>query len=120
MGLFQKRTQIGNSQPFYKFGNQKTLLIVGLGNTGKKYDGTRHNIGFACVDSLAEKLEFPDWTEKKDFKGLISQQTISDVKVILLKPTTYMNLSGEAAQAVKNFYKVPDDQIVAVYDELDI
>ncbi|HLB66322.1 MAG TPA: aminoacyl-tRNA hydrolase [Candidatus Saccharimonadales bacterium] len=120
MGLFQKRTQIGNSQPFYKFGNQKTLLIVGLGNTGKKYDGTRHNIGFTCIDSLAEKLEFPDWTEKKNLKCLISEQNISDTKIVIIKPTTLMNLSGEAVQSVKKFYKVPDNQIIAVYDELDI
>lgn len=120
MGLFQKRTQVGISQPFYKLGSQKTLLIVGLGNPGKKYDRTRHNVGFECVESLAEKLEFPEWVEKKNLKCLLSEQNISDAKVILIKPTTYMNLSGGAVQAVKSFYRVPDECIVAVYDELDI
>lgn len=94
--------------------------MVGLGNMGKEYDGTRHNIGFAAIDELARKLDFPNWVEKKDLKGYLSTQPVGDTRVILLKPTTFMNLSGEAVQAVMHFYKVPLEQILVVHDELDI
>ena len=120
MALFQKKPQTSNSAPLYTLGLQKTIIIVGLGNPGKEYDGTRHNIGFACLDSLAEKLDFPKWITKKDLKSLITNQTIADARVILIKPTTFMNLSGEAVQAAQNFYKVPTEQVLAVHDELDI
>lgn len=120
MGLFQRKTQTGISKPLYTLGLNRNLLIVGLGNPGKEYENTRHNIGFGCLDSLATKLEFPKWTEKKDLKSLVSLQKISDTRVILIKPMTFMNLSGQAVQYVKNLYKIPDDQIIAVYDELDI
>jgi PTH1 family peptidyl-tRNA hydrolase len=91
-----------------------------LGNPGKQYDGTRHNIGFAVLDEFAGKLDFANWVEKKDQKILMSSQTISDTRVILVKPTTFMNLSGQAIQAVQHFYKVPTEQIIVVHDELDI
>jgi PTH1 family peptidyl-tRNA hydrolase len=120
MALHQKKPQVGSTMPLYTLGLQKTVIIAGLGNVGKEYDGTRHNIGFAAVDNLAEKLEFPDWTGKKDLKCQMSMQTINNTRVILLKPTTFMNLSGEAVQAAQNFYKVPLDQVLAVHDELDI
>ena len=120
MALFQKKPQIGSNMPFYTLGLQKTLVIVGLGNPGKEYEGTRHNIGFAAVDEFARKLDFPAWVEKKDLKSHITQQNVGDNRVILVKPTTFMNLSGEAVQAVSHFYKVPLDQILAVHDELDI
>ena len=120
MALFQKKPQVSSNLPYYTIGLGKTLLIVGLGNPGKKYDGTRHNIGFDIVDDLASKLDFPDWVAKKDLKCLMSQQTIADNRVILTKPPTFMNLSGQAAQAVQKFYKIPLTQTVAVYDELDI
>ncbi len=106
--------------PLYTLGLQKTIIIVGLGNVGKEYEGTRHNIGFAAVDTLAEKLDFPDWTVKKDLKCQMSMHTINDTRVILVKPTTFMNLSGESLQAVQNFYKVGHENILAVHDELDI
>jgi PTH1 family peptidyl-tRNA hydrolase len=93
---------------------------VGLGNLGKKYDGTRHNIGFAAVDELAHKQEFEPWIEKKDLQAHLTSQTIGDSRVILIKPTTLMNLSGQAVQKVSNFYKIPLEQIVVVHDELAI
>src|SRR5882762_5438852 len=120
MALFQKKSNTSSAAPLYTLGLQKTVLIVGLGNPGKEYDKTRHNIGFAALDSFAAKLDFPDWITKKDLKSLISTQTIGDTRVVLVKPTTFMNLSGEAVQAVQHFYKVPDSQVVAVHDELDI
>lgn len=119
MALFQKKPQT-DSIPLYKIGNQKTLLIIGLGNPGKEYDGTRHNIGFAAVDHLAKKLDFPAWTAKKSLKCLETAQTINGNRIILIKPITFMNLSGEAAQSVSNFYKLSPKQILAIYDELDV
>jgi PTH1 family peptidyl-tRNA hydrolase len=121
MGLFQRK-QHGQTeqQPLYSVGQEKTILIVGLGNIGKEYDGTRHNIGFACVDAFAESHEFPAWTEKKDLKSQITYKTLGSTRVILAKPTTFMNLSGEAVQAIAHFYKIPPASIVVVHDELDI
>jgi peptidyl-tRNA hydrolase, PTH1 family len=120
MALFQKKPQVSSSAPLYTLGLNKTLLIVGLGNIGKKFDGTRHNIGFAAVDSFATSQNFDAWMEKKDMKCHITTQTIGSSRVIVIKPTTLMNLSGEAIQAVAHFYKVPNQQIVVVHDELDI
>lgn len=120
MALFQRKPDVSSNLPIYSLGLTKTLLIVGLGNVGKKYDGTRHNIGFAAVDALANNQDFDPWIEKKDLKCHITHKTIGDNRVILCKPTTFMNLSGEAVQAISHFYKVPLQQIVAVHDELDI
>ncbi len=120
MALFQKKPDVSSNLPVYSLGLTKTLLIVGLGNIGKKYDGTRHNIGFAALDEVASNQGFDPWIEKKDLKCHITQKTVGDNRVILCKPTTYMNLSGEAVQALSHFYKIPLQQIVAVHDELDI
>jgi PTH1 family peptidyl-tRNA hydrolase len=109
MALLQRKPQ-AESLPLYRVGNEKTYLIIGLGNPGKEYEATRHNIGFACLDHLANKLDFPDWIAN----------TVGGNRVILIKPTTFMNLSGEAAQAVSQFYKLAPSQMLAVYDELDI
>lgn len=120
MALFQKRPDLGSNLPVYSLGLTKTLLIVGLGNVGKKYDGTRHNIGFAAIDELAARQDFEPWLEKKDLKCLVTTATIGDSRVILIKPTTFMNLSGEAVQAVGHFYKIPTAHTLVVHDELDI
>lgn len=120
MALFQKRPDVASHLPVYSLGLTKTVLIIGLGNPGKQYDGTRHNIGFAAIDKLADTQAFDPWMEKKDLKCLITSQTIGDTRAILIKPQTFMNLSGEAAQAVAHFYKVPVNQILAIYDENDI
>ncbi len=121
MALFQRNPfRSSEQQPLYSLGQEKTVLIVGLGNKGKKYDGTRHNVGFRVVDAFAATHEFDKWSEKKDLKSLITSKTLGSNRVILIKPTTYVNLSGEAVSAVANFYKIPDSQIVVVHDELDI
>lgn len=95
-------------------------LIVGLGNVGKKYDGTRHNIGFTVVDALRVQHELPEWQEKPKFKALISEDFVGGKKVILAKPTTLMNNSGEAVRALKDFYKLKNTDIIVVHDELDL
>lgn len=106
--------------PLYSLGLNKSVLIVGLGNIGKEYTDTRHNIGFRAVEALAASQDFEGWTVKKDLKSQITSATIADTRVIVCKPTTMMNLSGEAVQAVANFYKIPVDNIVVVHDELDV
>lgn len=120
MALFQRRPQLGDSIQYYTLGQNRSLIIVGLGNPGKEYDGTRHNIGFACLDAFARAQEFGQWIEKKNLKCLEATGLLGDTKVFLIKPTTFMNLSGEAVAAVANFYKIPADKIIVVHDELDI
>jgi PTH1 family peptidyl-tRNA hydrolase len=120
MALFQKKPVVGDSIPIYTIGTNKTILIIGLGNPEEKYSSTRHNIGFAALDYFAEKNDFPAWMSKKDLKCLLCMHTLGDSRVILCKPTTYMNNSGEAAQAVQHFYRVYNQQTLAVYDELAI
>jgi PTH1 family peptidyl-tRNA hydrolase len=120
MSLFQKKPQATDQIPLYTIGSNKTALIIGLGNPEEKFTGTRHNIGFAALDYFAGKNDFPNWINKKDLKSEISVHTLGDTRVILCKPTTYMNLSGEGAQAVQHFYKVYNLKTLAVYDELAI
>ena len=91
-------------------------LIVGLGNIGKEYDLTRHNIGFFCVDTLVE-AENGSWSEKKTLKSQISDLKIGSTRLILCKPTTYMNLSGEAVQAVQKYFKISNSKTIVVHDE---
>lgn len=95
-------------------------LIVGLGNIGKEFEGTRHNSGFLAVEAYAKQLKFPDWQEKPKFKALVCEDFINGKKVILAKPTTLYNLSGESVQAIKAFYKLADSDITIVHDELDL
>lgn len=121
MALFQKNPYDSTEkQSFYTLGLSKTILIVGLGNKGKEYAGTRHNIGFKAIEALANALDMPDWIEKKDLKCLHTNGMAGNSRVILIKPTTFMNLSGEAVQATASFYKIPLDSIVVIHDELDI
>jgi PTH1 family peptidyl-tRNA hydrolase len=120
MALFQKRPQIGDSIQLYTLGQNKTVLIVGLGNIGKEYENTRHNVGFAAVDRFAADHDFSPWIEKKDLKCQLANAQLGETKVIVIKPTTFMNLSGEAVQAVVNFYKIDPASVVVVHDELDI
>jgi len=120
MALFQKRPQVSNPLQYSTVGLNKILLIVGLGNPGKEYAGTRHNIGFMCVDDFAKRNHFDPWMHKKDLKCELTQATLGDTRVILCKPQTFMNLSGEAVQAVQHFYKLNNQQTIVVHDELDI
>jgi len=95
-------------------------LIVGLGNVGKEYEGTRHNIGFEVIDTYAEANKFPKWQEKPKFKAFIAEDFVGGKKVILAKPTTFMNLSGESIRAIKDFYKLQNSDITVIHDELDL
>ena len=120
MALFQKKPDPGKVMSLYTIGLNKTVLIIGLGNPGKEYEGTRHNIGFAVLDHFAQKNDFPKWIVKKDLKCEINSANLGENRVILCKPTTFMNLSGEAAQAIQHFYRVYNQNTLAVYDELAI
>lgn len=121
MAWLQKRPQVSNPTMFYTVGLNKTILLVGLGNPGKDYELTRHNVGFLCIDEFVSKTdEMEDWLQKKDLKCLVSSGRIGDSRVIAIKPTTFMNLSGEAVQAVMNFYKVNPEYVAVIHDELDI
>lgn len=112
---------MSESLRYATFGHQKTMLIVGLGNPGPQYEGTRHNIGFAIVDAFAAaNEELSPWIDKKTLKCQESSGNLGDTRVILVKPTTFMNLGGDAVQAAAHFYKVYPKHTVAVYDELDI
>lgn len=119
MALFQKKPIVGTSVPLYTTGLSKSIVIVGLGNPGTEYDGTRHNIGFAALDSLCRALD-GEWILKKDLSCHLASLTVSDNRVLLLKPTTFMNRSGEAVQAVLNFYKLQASQVIVAHDELDV
>lgn len=120
MALFQKRPQTSAAAPLYTLGLNKTLLVVGLGNVGPEYDGTRHNLGFSCLDSFVDSQELGSWTNKKDLKALEASGTVGQCRVIALKPTTFMNNSGEAVQAAMQFYKIPAEQVLVIHDELDV
>ena len=90
-------------------------LIVGLGNPGEKYEDTRHNVGFQVVDELAERQNAP--VQKLKFKALTNLLTISGERVLVMKPVTYMNLSGEAVRPAADFYKIPPERILVISDD---
>ena len=94
------------------------FLIVGLGNPGKEYEDTRHNIGFKVVDNIAKEYNIE--INRQKFKGTYGEGFIDGEKVILLKPTTYMNLSGESVREVVDFYNLENDQILVVYDDVSL
>ncbi len=96
----------------------RTFLIIGLGNPGREYAQTRHNAGFLLLDRLAERLGVR--FRRLQFKALTTDARYGDAKIILAKPQTYMNLSGQAVGALVRFYKVPPEQLLVAYDDLDL
>lgn len=90
-------------------------LIVGLGNPTKEYENTRHNIGFMAIDALSEDYHIP--VESLRHKALIGKGAIEGQRVILAKPVTYMNLSGEAVRAISDYYKIPPEDIIIIFDD---
>ncbi|HOE54292.1 MAG: aminoacyl-tRNA hydrolase [Bacilli bacterium] len=93
-------------------------LFVGLGNPGKKYENTRHNAGFLALDKFAEIAKVD--IDKSDFKGLFTSFTYNAEKIYLLKPQTYMNLSGQSVVSLMNFFKIEVDELYVIYDDMDI
>ena len=94
-------------------------VVIGLGNPGKKYEKTRHNIGFIAVDNLRKKMNISD--EREKFQALVCEKNIDGEKVIFLKPQTFMNLSGNSVIEIVNFYKLdPKKDIIVIYDDMDL
>lgn len=95
-----------------------TILIVGLGNPGAQYENNRHNVGFMALDAIADAYSFPAFSKKDN--ALISEGKIGTQKVYLLKPQTFMNLSGRAVQKFASFYKIPITHTIVIHDDIDM
>ena len=93
-------------------------IIAGLGNPTREYEKTRHNVGFDTIDVLADRLNTS--VDEKKFKGLYGRGIIAGEKVILLKPQTFMNLSGQAVVLLMSFYKVPPENVILIYDDISL
>ncbi|HEV2402714.1 MAG TPA: aminoacyl-tRNA hydrolase [Candidatus Saccharimonadales bacterium] len=120
MGIIQKNPLDGMASQFYTVGLNKNIVVAGLGNIGNEYEETRHNVGFTCLDSFVLQNNFDPWAEKKNLHCLLTSRNLGATRVIAIKPTTLMNLSGEAVAAVIHYYKVELRDVVVVHDELDI
>ena len=101
-----------------KFGGSVEYLVVGLGNPDRKYENTRHNTGWLALDYIAEKLDCR--LNKIKYKSLIGTCEIGDSKVMLMKPTTYMNNSGQAVVEAMNFYKIPAENVIVIFDDISL
>jgi PTH1 family peptidyl-tRNA hydrolase len=94
------------------------VLVVGLGNPGSQYEGNRHNIGFMAADAFVRRHSFSPWRSK--FQAEVAEGTVGGVKVLVLKPMTYMNLSGQSVAAAARFLKIDLDHVIVIHDELDL
>lgn len=100
--------------------NESTYLIIGLGNPGAKYSMNRHNIGFLSIDFLAQSLLNPSQRWSQEHNSLVTKGVYNNKKIILAKPQTFMNLSGQAVLSLLQFYKVPLSQFLIIHDDLDM
>ena len=100
-------------------GDNNMHIIVGLGNPGTKYKGTRHNVGFETIDKLSYDYKIKLKNHSK-FRALVGEGNIGGKAVLLVQPLTYMNLSGESVRAILNFYKIPPSQMVIIYDDVNL
>ncbi|MBR4890751.1 MAG: aminoacyl-tRNA hydrolase [Clostridia bacterium] len=107
---FKKKTYASVGTPEF--------IVVGLGNPDRKYTLTRHNSGFLCIDMLSQKLNFR--VDKLKFKSLIADTIIGGHRLIVMKPQTYMNNSGEAVRECANFYKIKPENIIVIYDDISL
>ena len=101
-----------------KFSSSVEYMVVGLGNPDKKYENTRHNTGFICLDKVAEK--FGANVNRIKFKSLVGECTIDGKKVLLMKPQTYINNSGQAVVEAMNFYKIPAENVVLIFEDISL
>lgn len=95
-------------------------LIIGLGNPGKRYENTRHNLGFLAINKLAEKIEIDDWKIKMQFNANITQGNFNNEKIILAKPQTFMNNSGITVKSIADYYKISNEEILIIHDDIDL
>ena len=93
-------------------------IIAGLGNPGREYEGTRHNVGFMCIDSLCEKLGVK--CNKIKFKGTVTDAVIGESRCLILKPQTFMNLSGQSITEAMKFYKIPPERVIVIFDDISL
>ena len=93
-------------------------IVAGLGNPDRKYENTRHNAGFITIDTLADKLDIR--LDRIKYKSLCNTTVIADKKVLLMKPSTYMNLSGQAIVEAMNFFKVPPEKVIVIFDDISL
>lgn len=114
--IFNKRAKLDEMGGDPKGTSMK--MIVGLGNPGKQYEHTRHNIGFEVIDELSSRFSIP--INQAKFKGAYGLGFYNGVKVLLLKPLTYMNLSGESIGAVLDYYQIDLEDLLVIYDDLDL
>lgn len=96
------------------------IIIVGLGNPGEKFKNTRHNVGFMAVDKFAEKNNFPEFKLQKKSNALISEETVGDEKIILVKPQTFMNESGKAVKKITTNYSLQTTNLIIIHDDIDL
>jgi PTH1 family peptidyl-tRNA hydrolase len=96
------------------------IIIIGLGNPGEKYTGTRHNIGFEFLDQLKTAWNFPDFQLENKFNAEISKGKLNQQEILLVKPQTFVNLSGNAVLRILNFYKILPENILIIHDDLDL
>ena len=94
------------------------FLVVGLGNPGKEYQATRHNVGFMAADEIFRRYSFSDFRKKS--QGLVAEGNIGNEKVLLVKPQTYMNLSGNCVAELVNFYKLSAKNVIVIHDDMDL
>lgn len=109
--MFLKKDKFSSSGTF-------DYMIVGLGNPGKKYEFTKHNAGFLCIDLFAQNLGVK--IDRLKFKALIADVKIGEKRCLLMKPQTFMNLSGEAVREAAEFYKIPCEKIIVIFDDISL
>lgn len=120
MALFVKRNNAGMNMPLYSTNLSQTRLIVGLGNPGSEYDRTRHNIGFDSVDVFAKGHEFEAWKHDKKHNLELTTGQIDETRVILAKPQTFMNASGDAVRSLADYLHILPSNMLVIHDELDV
>ena len=94
------------------------IILAGLGNPGKRYLNTRHNVGFNIIDSIKENYRFPSFKEK--FLGSYSKKKFSDIDIVLIKPMTFMNCSGNSIERIIKFYNLDSKDLIVIYDDFDM
>lgn len=115
MAFFKRKKEESFSSPVF---GKVEYIIAGLGNPGKQYELSRHNAGFLCIDILANRYSFK--TDRIKFNALCADVMISSKRCLVMRPQTYMNLSGDAVKAAADFYKIPSDHVIIIYDDIDL
>lgn len=118
MDIFEKLKKISAELNTSNNGSKPEFIIVGLGNPGIQYENTRHNAGFMAIEALEKKYNFNVTTHK--FKALIGNTVIEGKNCLVMKPETYMNLSGEAVSQAMDFYKIPLENVLVIFDDISL